>query len=279
MGNNNENPKWILIVDDEPDIREALVDLIDQSFEDNVRVIQAENGIDATRKINYQAFDCIITDLKMPKKDGHALIKTIRQNSFNESTPIIVLSGHLESEIQLSEEKFVYFFAKPFSVESIFEVIDRQIKLGSNENRISSISLNDLIQQTSEFIQSVTNNDQTEKLDIKLKKAGDALPATQYSTLEMTSGKVSNVFSLMVGECESENATPSEDVIPHLCRKILQKSQSQALQSLQDATTVRALNYSPHQTQEKAGIIVTVGNPDLRISIFVANNRSFKFAS
>ncbi len=279
MTSNNESPKWILIVDDEREIREALVDLIDQSFENKVRVVQAENGIDATRKINYQAFDCIITDLKMPKKDGNALIKTIRQNSFNESTPIIVLSGHVESEQQFSEDKFVYFFPKPFNVEGIFEIIDRQIKLGNNENRISSISLNDLIQQTSEYIHSVTNNDQTEKLDIKLKKAGDALPASEYSTLEMTSGKVSNVFSLMVGDCGSEAAKALEDVIPKLCRKILHRSQNQGAQNLDEATTVRPLNYSPHQTQEKAGIIVTVGNPDLKISIFVANNKALKFAS
>ena len=55
----------------------------------NVRVVEAKDGSDAANKLQLQAFDCIITDLKMPRKDGGQFINSVKESQFNAKTPII----------------------------------------------------------------------------------------------------------------------------------------------------------------------------------------------
>jgi CheY-like chemotaxis protein len=86
--------KWILLVDDEEEIIASVSELLKLTFgEDDLKIVEARNGMDATGKVKNQKFDCIITDMKMPKKEGDALIVSVRQNPFNADTPIIMLTA------------------------------------------------------------------------------------------------------------------------------------------------------------------------------------------
>jgi len=79
----------ILLVDDEPDIVEFLqYNLKSEGFE----VITAFDGLEALSKISEKP-DLIILDIMMPKMDGYAVCKKIRNTSGFESTPIIFLTA------------------------------------------------------------------------------------------------------------------------------------------------------------------------------------------
>ena len=90
----NAGPKTILIVEDDPDAREALSELVEVS---GYPVVCAENGLAALDKIrNWEASPALILlDLRMPVMDGHAFLQQARNDSRIENVPIIVITADL----------------------------------------------------------------------------------------------------------------------------------------------------------------------------------------
>lgn len=88
MKNEPTRLKSVLLVDDEPQIRQMLREVIE---EQQYRVIEAANGRAAFRLSQVEKIDLLITDLMMPDQEG---IETIRQ--FREIYPdlkIVAISG------------------------------------------------------------------------------------------------------------------------------------------------------------------------------------------
>jgi DNA-binding NtrC family response regulator len=66
----------ILVVDDEPDLRELVQITLERAGH---RVVTAENGRKAGEVLARQAFDLVITDVLMPERDGIELIGEVRK--------------------------------------------------------------------------------------------------------------------------------------------------------------------------------------------------------
>ena len=78
----------ILLVDDDPAVRDSVaMVLLDAGF----TVEQAENGMDAMRRLERQVPDLVITDILMPQKEGIECIREIR--SLAPEVPVIAISG------------------------------------------------------------------------------------------------------------------------------------------------------------------------------------------
>jgi PAS domain S-box-containing protein len=87
------DPNTILIIDDELAIRDSLTSF----FEDEgYTVFSAENGKKGLAIFFNNEIDIVLTDLKMPKKDGLEVMKAIHNDS--PDTPMIVVSGAGEKE-------------------------------------------------------------------------------------------------------------------------------------------------------------------------------------
>ena len=68
----------ILVVDDEPLLRELISEwLSDEGY----RVRTAENGFDALRVLEVEHIAVVVTDIRMPKMDGVALLKTLKNSA------------------------------------------------------------------------------------------------------------------------------------------------------------------------------------------------------
>ncbi len=87
----SEQLKKILIVEDEPDMRQALVESMrHEGFE----VSQAENGGEGLTQALGNHPDLIILDILMPKMDGMEMMKKLRQsNNWGRKVPIILLTN------------------------------------------------------------------------------------------------------------------------------------------------------------------------------------------
>ena len=81
----------ILVVDDEASIRDTLRMILEYEGYD---VIQAATGEDAVRMIEREAPDLVFLDIKMPGMDGLDVLQKVRH--LTDSTPIVVISGHVE---------------------------------------------------------------------------------------------------------------------------------------------------------------------------------------
>jgi DNA-binding NtrC family response regulator len=106
----------ILITDDDRSIRRALRDVIEL---EGHQVEEAEDGLDALKKIEKNAFDVLFCDLKMPQMDGLALMQEL-QDKGNE-VQIIVMSGHgtIETAVKALKLGAYDFIEKPLNLNRI----------------------------------------------------------------------------------------------------------------------------------------------------------------
>ena len=104
----------VLVVDDDPILRELLNDLLTSH---GFRVIKAENGKEALSKLESQQFDHVITDINMPVMDGLALLEEVQSRGF--SVPVIVVSAFsdMDSVVRAFKLGASDFIAKPFRSE------------------------------------------------------------------------------------------------------------------------------------------------------------------
>lgn len=79
-----------LIVEDSPMMRQLLVFAMARVR--NLRVTEADDGVDALRKLATARFDLIVTDINMPIMDGLKLIRRVRTDENHKNTPIIVIT-------------------------------------------------------------------------------------------------------------------------------------------------------------------------------------------
>jgi len=77
----------ILVVDDDPDIRELLEDYL---TENALRVSVVASGKEMSQVLTDEAIDLVILDLRLAGEDGMAIVRTLRDNS---AIPIVMLTG------------------------------------------------------------------------------------------------------------------------------------------------------------------------------------------
>jgi CheY-like chemotaxis protein/HAMP domain-containing protein len=93
--------KHLLVVEDNEAERNALVELIGGG--DDVEVTAVGSGDEALEALQLQRYDCMVVDLKLPKRSGFDLLDQIRQDERFASTPVIVYTGKELTERETTE--------------------------------------------------------------------------------------------------------------------------------------------------------------------------------
>ncbi len=94
-----EKPISVLVVDDEPVLRELVAFiLVDKGFD----VCEAESGDAAFQLMHQRRFDVVLSDVRMPKGSGVELLQRINQMEHFRPT-VFLVSGY--SEISLEEAR------------------------------------------------------------------------------------------------------------------------------------------------------------------------------
>ncbi len=128
----------VLIVDDEPDIRELLeITLLRMGLETR----SAEDYSNATRILHDGAFDLCLTDMKLPDGDGIALVEHIQQHYPNTPTAVITAHGSIDLAIKAMKCGAFDFVSKPVSLETLRNLVDKALTLPSSP--LLSISTSD----------------------------------------------------------------------------------------------------------------------------------------
>jgi two-component system, chemotaxis family, chemotaxis protein CheY len=79
-----------LVVEDSPPMRKMIVFALSRIRE--ISVVEADDGVDALRRIAGTRFDIIITDINMPILDGLKLVKRLRADEAYKDVPIIIIT-------------------------------------------------------------------------------------------------------------------------------------------------------------------------------------------
>ncbi|MEO6104673.1 MAG: response regulator transcription factor [Pseudoxanthomonas sp.] len=118
-------PARVLVVDDEPQIRKFLeISLRAQGYQ----VLLAANGEEGLRSLATQGADLVILDIGLPDKDGHEVLKELRQWT---QVPVIMLTvraGEVEKVAALDAGANDYV-TKPFGVQELMARIRALLRL------------------------------------------------------------------------------------------------------------------------------------------------------
>lgn len=130
MRNMADNKSHILVVDDEPDIRSILQDILQ---DEGYQVSLAENAEQARIKFKEQQPDLVLLDIWMPKEDGISVLKNWVERDLLHHTPVIMISGHgtVENAVEAVKLGAYDFLEKPLSTGKLLLCIDRGLENAS----------------------------------------------------------------------------------------------------------------------------------------------------
>jgi len=117
--------KYILIVDDEPDMLRA----IEMNLKsENYNLITALNAEEALEKMAAMPVDLVLTDLVLPGMDGIALLREIKSLYPGIPTIIITGLGTIQSAVEAIKEGAYDFITKPFQYEELKITIEKALE-------------------------------------------------------------------------------------------------------------------------------------------------------
>jgi two-component system chemotaxis response regulator CheY len=85
-----------LIVEDSPMMRQLLVFALSRVKQ--VKVTEADDGVDGLRKLASAKFDIILTDINMPIMDGLKLVRRVRTDPVHKDVPIVIITTESAEE-------------------------------------------------------------------------------------------------------------------------------------------------------------------------------------
>jgi DNA-binding response OmpR family regulator len=120
------NTRKILIVDDDAELREALVEQLAQLEE--FESIAVDNGTKGVQAAKAGQIDLVIMDVGLPDVDGREAVRILRKNGFK--APIIMLTGHnTDSDTILGLDSGANdYVAKPFRFAVLLARIRAQVR-------------------------------------------------------------------------------------------------------------------------------------------------------
>ncbi|QDU57326.1 response regulator [Aeoliella mucimassa] len=110
----------VLIVDDEPDIREGASLWLRSAGYDTVAAVNGEQGIEFAE--TYKP-DGILLDVLMPRMDGMQTLSHLRSSLATRNIPVVMLSASLRDEQRALDAGARYFVHKPYDGRSLVSAV------------------------------------------------------------------------------------------------------------------------------------------------------------
>lgn len=116
-------PAQLLLVDDEPSIRESVQAYLEDSGDFQVAV--ASNATDAWTYLQHHLPDLIISDIMMPQVDGYQFLSKLRDDPRFKTLPVIFLTarGMTSDRIQGYQSGCDAYLSKPFDPEELEAIV------------------------------------------------------------------------------------------------------------------------------------------------------------
>ena len=114
----------ILIIED----KASMLAMLKQTLEgEGYRVVTAQDGAEGMRKLTGERIGLVVTDLKLPKKDGFDVLRAAK--SENPLLPVIVMTayGTIENAVKAVKEGAYDFLTKPFDTDHLLVLIKRAL--------------------------------------------------------------------------------------------------------------------------------------------------------
>ncbi len=133
----------ILVVDDEPDIREVMRFALENA---EFRVIEAGHADDARKLLSNEHPDLILLDWMLPGRSGLELAQQLKQNPKTRTLPIIMISarGEEEDRVKGLDTGADDYIAKPFSPREMVARIKAVLRRTKSDEPVDEIEIGGL---------------------------------------------------------------------------------------------------------------------------------------
>jgi len=122
---NGEQRGRILIVDDEAHIREMCSRVAAKL---GLEWETAGNGEEAMARLGKGQFDIVLTDVRMPRKDGFELFRHVAERLPGTTVIMMTAYGTIEQAVGAIKKGVFDYIPKPFSLKRLREVINESLK-------------------------------------------------------------------------------------------------------------------------------------------------------
>jgi len=176
-------PKQILVVDDEPNLRRVLSA---QLSRDGYEVHTADDGEQAEEMLLEHHIDLVITDLRMPKMDGMQLLR--RALEIDNNLPVILLTAHgtVDNAVEALKTGAFDYLTKPFDQEEVRSIVRKALRTRDLSAQEASVSLPSAPSDAPYGI--IGKSEAISELYAILRRAADS-PSTVLVTGESGTGK------------------------------------------------------------------------------------------
>jgi two-component system, chemotaxis family, chemotaxis protein CheY len=116
--------KRILVVDDEPDIRHVVADVLTDA---GYAVATACNGAEALDHVRQTRPDAVLLDLMMPIMDGWSFLRECHTQGVCEGVPIGIMSAAHNAGATVNMWNVNALIAKPFALEELLTAVERMV--------------------------------------------------------------------------------------------------------------------------------------------------------
>ncbi|WP_455200432.1 sigma-54-dependent transcriptional regulator [Kaarinaea lacus] len=147
----------ILVVEDDIDLRDALNDTLQMA---GYNVCVAQDGRMALDMIESKEPAMVVTDIQMPRMDGHALLKHIKKRWPDLPVMIMTAYGSIEKAVQAMRDGAVDYMTKPFEAEVLVNMVGQYINTTSTESN-ELIAVDPASKKTAEIARRVAASDAT----------------------------------------------------------------------------------------------------------------------
>lgn len=140
--------KTILVVDDEPNVRQYLRAILEDA---GFSVVTAANGEEALNIIRQKRPDFISLDLVMPRKSGYKLLYELRQDLSLSRIPVLIVTAHAKDELgqkdleDLLENRVMSgpgtYLEKPVSPDAFVRAVQRALGIEESQEAAEKRSL------------------------------------------------------------------------------------------------------------------------------------------
>ena len=122
----------ILVCDDDANMRDTIVEAL---ATEAVDVDTADRAVDAIQRIMRTSYRALILDLKLPGLGGLDAIAVVKR--FDESLPIIVMTGHASYEVEQAARAagIFYYLVKPFSLDELVAAVRAAVRFRDSGRR------------------------------------------------------------------------------------------------------------------------------------------------
>jgi CheY-like chemotaxis protein len=147
--------KTILVVDDEPNVREYLTTILQDA---GFNVVTASDGVEALEIIRENPPDFISLDLIMPRKSGHKLLYELRKHKQWSRIPVLIVTAHAQDELgkedleDLLQNRVMSgpgtYLEKPVNPANYVRGIQRALGIEESEDATEKINLKEELQKS-----------------------------------------------------------------------------------------------------------------------------------